>query len=245
MFTEDEMLPISALQHLEYCPRRCALIHVEGIWAENAQTAEGRVLHERAHQAGSEKSNGVRIARRLRLASRTLGLFGVADVVEFHPVEKGDSPPVPSPPEESRMATAPSVPPGVVLHGLAGRWRPFPVEYKRGQRKPEISYRVQLCAQALCLEEMLETVVPCGALYHGKTRRRQQVLFDDPLRQRTHLRARELHELIASGRAPPPVPGPKCKFCSLAGKCVPKLLPSRSARDYIANSIASILGQRE
>lgn len=224
MFDEDELLPISALQHLEYCPRRCALIHVEGLWAENAQTAEGRVLHERAHHAASEQSNGVRIARRLRLASRTLGLFGVADVVEFHPVETAE---------------------GVVLHGLAGRWRPFPVEYKRGQRKPEISYRVQLCAQALCLEEMLDTLVPCGALYHGKTRRRQPVVFDDPLRQRTQLRARELHELIASGRPPPPVPGPKCKFCSLAGKCVPKLLPSQSARDYLARSIASILGKPE
>lgn len=224
MFTEDELLPISALQHLEFCPRRCGLIHIDGLWAENAATAEGRVLHQGVHQAGGEKSNGVRIARRLRLASRALGLFGVADVVEFHPAEQAE---------------------GAALHGLAGWWRPFPVEYKRGRRKPEVSYRVQLCAQALCLEEMLETVVPAGALYHGKTRRRQQIDLDEPLRRRTRLRARELHELIASGRVPPPVPGPKCKFCSLAGKCVPKLPPSRSARDYLARSVASILAQRE
>jgi len=224
MFTEDDLLPISALQHLEYCPRRCALIHIEGLWAENAVTADGRVLHQRAHTAPSEKSNGIRIARGLRLASLNLGLFGVADVVEFHPVETDD---------------------GATLSNCAGRWRPYPVEYKRGRRKPEISYFVQLCAQALCLEEMLNTVVPAGALYHGTTRRRQPVEFDKPLRKRTQLRVIELHELIDFGRPPPPVPGPKCKYCSLAEKCVPKLLRSRSARNYVTLSIASILGREE
>jgi len=224
VFTEDELLPISALQHLEYCPRRCALIHVEGLWAENAMTAEGRVLHQRAHEAASETVHGVRIARRLRLASHSLGLFGVADVVEFHATDD---------------------PGGAALSGLPGRWRTLPIEYKRGQRKPEISYRVQLCAQALCLEEMLATRIPCGALYHGATRRRQPVEFDDALRHRVLLRTSELHELLDAGLTPPPVHGPKCRYCSLAGKCVPKLLPSQSARDYVSRSIAAILRQRE
>jgi len=226
MFDEDNLLPISALQHLEFCRRRCALVHVEGLWAENAATAEGRVLHQRAHQAGAEKSNGIRIARRLRLASRRLGLFGVADIVEFHPLED-------------------NLDAGVALPGLAGRWRPFPVEYKRGPRKREISYFVQLCAQALCLEEMLLAAVPAGALYHGKTRRRQAVAFDEPLRQRTELRVRELHELIAAGRPPPPEPGPKCKHCSLERTCVPKLPPSRSAQQYLARSLAALVDPRE
>ena len=145
MFTEDDLLPISALQHLEFCPRRCALIHIEGIWAENAQTAEGRVLHQRVHQTAADNIEGVRTARGLRLCSLELGLFGVADVVEFR-----------------RLAD--DAPSGATLPNLPGRWQPFPVEYKRGKRKPEKSYFVQLCAQALCLEEMLKTDVPSGAV---------------------------------------------------------------------------------
>jgi len=221
VYDEDDLLPVSALQHLEFCPRRCALIHVDGLWAENAQTAEGRALHQRVHQAPGESKDGVRVARHLRLCSRELGLFGVADVVEFH--------------------RADDEPSAVALSGLEGRWRPFPVEYKRGRRRSEKSYLVQLCAQALCLEEMLRAVVPAGALYHGQSRRRQQVAFDAELRRRTRDRARELHRLIAAGRAPPPERGPKCKFCSLAEKCVPKLAASRSAREYMARAVESIL----
>ena len=202
MFPDGELLPVSALQHLEFCPRRCALIHVEGLWQENAQTAEGRVLHQRVHQESSENVAGVRVARQLRLCSQELGLFGVADVVEFHPLAEPD------------LA-------GVELPGVSGRWQAFPVEYKRGRRRPEMSYLVQLCAQALCLEEMLAIAVPDGALYHGKSRRRQAVTFDDALRGRTRQRAAELHVLVAAGRVPPPQPGPKCHYCSLAPVCVP------------------------
>lgn len=222
MDAEDDLLPISALQHLQFCPRRCALIHVEGLWTENVQTAEGRLLHERVHQAPSEMSGGVRIVRGLRLASRAWGLFGVADVVEFHPLDAGS-------------------PGGTVLVGLAGRWQPYPVEYKRGRRKPEMSYLVQLCAQALCLEEMLQTTIPAGALYHGKSRRRQPVTFDAALRERTQRRARQLQELIAAKQTPPPVYGPKCRYCSMVTHCDPKLLPSRSARGYVAREIRALL----
>ena len=222
MYTEDDLLPISALQHLEYCARRCALVHVEGVWAENVQTAEGRILHERVHQAPSENVGGVRVARRLRLCSRQLGLFGIADVVEFHPTESCD--------ERT-----------VVLPGSPQRWNAFPVEYKRGRRKSEMSYLVQLCAQALCLEEMLGGFVPAGALYHGKSRRRQVVQLDAVLRTRTWNRAHELHRLIESDTVPEPVHGPKCKYCSLAEKCMPKLSPPQSARDYVARTLQSIL----
>lgn len=222
MYSEDDLLPISALQHLEYCPRRCGLIHICGEWTENVQTAEGRRLHERAHQGPSECQGCVRVARRLRLCSKTLGLFGVADVVEFHPTESSDE----------RTVTLP---------GSPGRWTVFPVEYKRGCRKPEMSYFVQLCAQALCLEEMLGGLVSSGALYHGQSRRRQVIEFDEPLRTRTWNRAHELHRLIQSGVVPAPVHGPKCRYCSLANLCMPKLTPSRSAHNYVAKEIAAQL----
>jgi CRISPR-associated exonuclease Cas4 len=222
MFTEDDLLSISALQHLEFCPRRCALVHLEGMWAENVQTAEGRVLHGRVHEAPSEMVGPVRVARGLRLASQRLGLFGVADVVEFHPAEATD-------------------PAGVALAGMAGRWTALPVEYKRGRRKPEMSYFVQLCAQALCLEEMLHTRIPAGALYHGQSRRRQAVTFDAALRERTEALAERLHALIAAGRTPAPVPGAKCRFCSLASHCLPKLPKSRSARGYLSHTIEELL----
>lgn len=223
MHAEDDLLPISALQHLEFCPRRCALIHLEGLWAENVQTAQGRLLHRRVHEAPSESVGGVRVARGLRLASRELGLFGVADVVEFHPVAGGTAS-------------------GVSLPSVSGRWQPFPVEYKRGRRRSEMSYLVQLCAQALCVEEMLQATVPAGALYHGKSRRRQEVTFDVALRERTRTRAHELHELIGAGTTPPPEKSRKCKFCSLAGKCLPRLTPTRSARGYLSRTLDDLLG---
>lgn len=222
MYTEDDLLPISALQHLEYCARRCALVHVEGVWSENVQTAEGRVQHERVHEAPSEMIGGVRITRGLRLCSHELGLFGVADVVEFHPTESHD--------ERT-----------VVLAGSSQRWTVFPVEYKRGRRKPEMSYYVQLCAQALCLEEMLGGWIASGALYHGQSKHRQVITLDEPLRSRTWNRAHELHRLVESGTLPEPVHGPKCRYCSLAGKCMPKLSRTRSARRYVSREIELII----
>jgi CRISPR-associated exonuclease Cas4 len=253
MYSEDDLLPISALQHLEFCPRRCALVHVEGVWADNVQTAEGRSLHGRVHEAPSETIGGVRIARGLRLASRKLGLYGIADVVEFQPTDRRD--------ECTFILPGNSQLPGGFSCGFTSatpaisdadanalppsngeqRWIAYPVEYKRGRRKSEMSYCVQLCAQALCLEEMLGGMIPAGALYHGQSRRRQEIVFDDALRTRTWNRIGELHRLVQSGKLPPPVFGPKCKFCSLVGKCMPKLQPSQSAAGYVARTLLSIL----
>lgn len=224
MYAEDDLLPISALAHLQFCPRRCALVHLEGIWAENAQTAEGRVLHQRVHETSGEMDGPVRVARGLRLASRTWGLYGVADVVEFRPVSDSE-------------------PGGAVLPGRTGRWQPFPVEYKRGRRKPELSYFVQLCAQGLCLEEALGVSVPGGALYHGQSRRRQDVAFDSSLRERTQALAGELHRLLAGRVLPGAEPGAKCRYCSLADRCMPKLVASRSARHYLASTIQDLLAE--
>lgn len=197
MFSEDDLLPISALQHLLFCERQCALIHIEQVWEENRLTAEGRNLHERVHRQESESRPGIRIARGLRLRSLRLGLVGMADVVEFH--------------MNSQISDLGS-PPG----------QPFPVEYKRGQPKPDHCDEVQLCAQALCLEEMLGVAIPAGALFYGTTRRRQDVAFDDPLRTLTVKTTERLHALIGMGFTPGPVYGPKCEHCSLLNVCMPR-----------------------
>lgn len=200
------LAPLSALQHLAFCPRQCALIHLEGAWAENALTAEGRVLHERVDEAPGETRRGVRVARGVALRCGRLGLIGKADVVEFHARRGG--PPV-----------------------------PYPVEYKRGKPKPHDADRVQLCAQALCLEEMLGTPVPRGALFYGQPRRRDEVVFDASLRARTEAAAAALHALLAAGVTPPPEPGPKCRSCSLEPFCLPDVAGGRSAAAWLARAL--------
>jgi CRISPR-associated exonuclease Cas4 len=190
----DLLLPISALSHLQFCERRCALIHIEQAWEENRFTAEGRILHEKVHELGDEMRAGVKIARALQLRSFRLGLSGIADVVEFHRDKD------------------------------KGTWQPFPVEYKRGKPKAESCDTVQICAQAMCLEEMLEVEVPSGALFYGKTRRRLDVAFDNELRALTIETAERLHKLINSGKTPPARYDERCEHCSLNDICMPKAL---------------------
>lgn len=198
-YTEDDLLPISALQHLRFCERQCALIHLEGAWAENRLTAEGRNMHERVHEQKGELRDGVWIGRGVRLRSLRLGLIGVSDVVEFHRVTAK----------------------GTTLPNLPGLWRPRPVEYKRGRPKPDDCDRVQLCAQAMCLEEMLGVDIPEGDIFYGTPRRRETVALDEPLRRSCENTAMQLHDLIANGITPPAVAMPKCKNCSLVGVCMP------------------------
>jgi len=235
MFDEDDFVPLSALQHFLYCPRQCGLIHLEDLWRENRLTAEGGRLHRRAHQRDRVEIRGdVRIVRHLRLHSRRLGLTGVADVVEFHPLGE------PSPAPDARGA-APDAQ-GAPLPGVPGLWRPFPVEYKRGRPKKDLCDKVQLCAQALCLEEMLSAAVPGGALFYGRTRRRLDVAFDDPLRQETERVASAVHQLLTDGRTPQVAPGPKCRNCSLRGVCRPDATDgSRSAERYVKASLRKAL----
>ncbi len=208
---ESDLIPISALQHLAFCERQCALIYVEGAWDDNRLTAEGRLLHERVHDAESETRRGVRIARGLRLRSVRLGLTGVADVVEFH-----------------------RDPAGVPVPGLAGRWRPVPVEYKRGRPKQDLCDEVQVCAQAMCLEEMLGARIAEGSVFYGQPRRRQPVVFTDALRAEVEVLALRAREMIATGRTPPAVYGPKCRNCSLVELCKPRTAGAgKSARRYV------------
>ncbi len=197
MYTEDDLLPLSALQHLIFCERQCALIHIEQAWSENLFTVEGRIMHAHVHEEGSESRGSTRIEHGVPLRSLRLGLIGKADVVEFH-------------------------------HRVDGSWQPFPVEYKRGKPKKDSSDKVQLCAQAMCLEEMMNIEVPEGALFYGKNRRRSEVIFDDALRKETEETAARLHELIASGRTPRPVYTKKCDTCSLAALCLPKTVGKRN-----------------
>jgi len=202
---EDALIPLSALQHQLFCPRQCALIHVEGLWAEDGATAEGRVLHERVDAGRPERRPGVRIVRGVALRSLTLGVSGLADVVEF-----SGRPP-----------------------------RPFPVEYKRGKPKSHRADEVQLCAQAICLEEMFGGEVPEGALFYGQTRRRQPVAFDAELRALTAKTAAAARANIAAARTPPPVRTRACRHCSLEPLCQPARLerPPHIAR-WLAAQIA-------
>lgn len=204
MYSEDDLLPISALQHLAFCPRQCALIHLEGIWDENRLTAEGRTLHEKTHEPLTESGPGIRIARSLRLHSFRLGLVGQADVVEFHQLPKNCQG-------------------GARLEGSGKKWRPFPVEYKRGSPKTGHCDIIQLCAQALCLEEMLEVRIDKGALFYGRPRRRHEVTLGDDLRQETEELAMRLRELFNDGKTPTARYEKKCKNCSLVEVCMPKV----------------------
>ncbi len=204
-FAEDDLLPISALQHLLFCERQCALIHVEGIWEDNRLTVEGSHLHRKADSGAAESRGDLRTERSVPLRSLRLGLTGRADVVEFHRTPGGGD----------------------------DAWSALPVEFKRGKPKRDRSDEVQLCAQALCLEEMLGVTIAVGALFYGTTRRREDIVFDASLRTATEAAASRLHGLIASGITPQAVREPKCDSCSLVNVCLPPT-PSRAARSVAA-----------
>jgi CRISPR-associated exonuclease Cas4 len=183
---DDDTLPISGLQHLAFCPRQWALIHLEQIWVENVRTAEGRLLHERADLPGESRRASVRTVRGMWLRSERLHLTGRADVVEFRPA-------------------------------------PYPVEYKRGKSKPNDCDTVQLCAQALCLEEMIQTAIPQGAIFYGNPRRRLEIDFTLELRARTEELVATMHRLYRNRETPAAIPGPYCRNCSLVDVCLPEV----------------------
>ena len=221
---EEDPLPISALQHLAFCERQCALIHLEGMWSDNRLTAQGSLLHHRVHESEREEKHGVLVRRYLPLRSFRLGLSGVADVVEFHLAHS----------QETQ---------GVPIPGRRGRYVPFPVEYKRGRPKPGHCDMVQLCAQALCLEEMLGVGVSKGALYYGEPRRRHAVDFDEALRAETEQLAARLHELLGGSLTPSACYERKCRACSLVDECLPRRKKqSQSAQRYLSLMLRDSLG---
>jgi len=218
VYSEDELLPISALSQLVFCERRAALVLLEELWADNIFTAEGSLLHEQSHQPLVESRDEWRIVRGLWLRSLELGLYGQADVVEFR-----------------RSECSPAA---TVLPGVGGWWQPFPVEYKRGRLRHEMAFEVQLCAQAICLEEMLGITVPKGALYYGKARRRLELELTQSLRDRTRDTARRLHELVSSRKTPRGVLRKKCRYCSLFSLCLPGAMsPKKSVSRYLKQAM--------
>ncbi|MBR4664437.1 MAG: CRISPR-associated protein Cas4 [Lentisphaeria bacterium] len=228
MYPEDEMVMISALQHYLFCKRQCALIHIECLWRENYLTASGRILHQRVDQRKTEKRTGVRQVTGLRLFSEKLHLTGVADMVEFHQRTEV---------QDSNGATV-----AIRLNGASGFWAPVPVEYKRGTPKDHHADEIQLCAQALCLEEMLGIYIPEGALFYGEPHRRTQIVFDEELRQLTMQTAMEVASLIRSGKTPPAVYSKSCRACSLLDFCCPASVSSgKLVRKWIQNQIDEVL----
>jgi len=194
----DDLVPLSALNALLYCDRRAALRHLDNLYVHNEHTRRGDSLHKRADRPGFEKRKGTRTERGLWIASKRLRLYGRADLVEFRR-------------EPGRKR------PGVPLVETA-----YPVEYKRGKARRWSNDDVQLCAQALCLEEMIGRPVPEGAVYHAVSKKRREVPFTPELRAETEAAVGRLHDLLASGRVPPAVLKPQCRGCSLRGHCLPE-----------------------
>lgn len=219
MYSEDDLIPISTVQDYTFCPRRAALVMLERLWADNAATREGTHLHRKASRGVSEWVDGVLITRSLPLRSLQWGVIGVADVVEFHPAASE------TPPEEV-----------ISLTSRPGCWTVFPIEYKRGKLRHEASFIHQLCAQALCLEEMLTVHVPRGTIFFGKTRRRLDIEFTPALRQKTLEIVARIHQMAQSQHTPLAAFEKKCNFCAMYDHCSPQSLKSaRSLQNYVAS----------
>ncbi len=215
MYAEEDYLMLSGIQHFAFCRRQWAVIHIEQQWAENYRTTAGELMHKKAHDEGSfEKRGDLLTVRGLRISSRELGVSGQCDVVEFRRDESG-----------------------IDLFGYEGKWRPVPVEYKRGAPKENNADELQLCAQAVCLEEMFRTDIPEGYLYYGESRRRSLVEFSPALRDELRRITAEMHELFRRGYTPKVKPSKKCKACSLEELCVPKLQRVAGVREYIQKEI--------
>lgn len=215
MYAEENYLMLSGIQHFAFCRRQWAMIHIEQQWAENYRTTSGELMHKKAHDEDSfEKRGDLLIVRGLRISSRELGLSGQCDVVEFHQDKDG-----------------------IELFGYEGKWNPVPIEYKRGTPKENNADALQLCAQAICLEEMFQISISEGFLYYGENRRRSKTEFTDDLRQQVKKYSMEMHDLFRKGYTPNAKPTKQCKACSLEELCIPKLQKVKDVRAYIEQNI--------
>ncbi len=213
---EEDWLQLSGLQHFAYCKRQWALIMVENQWAENLRTVEGHMMHERAHdKALREKRGDVIILRGLNVHSRALGVCGMCDVVEFHRHQGG-----------------------ILLDGEDGLWMPVPIEYKKGKPKSHDADRLQLCCEAMCLEDMLLCPpIATGYLYYGETARREAVPLADELRQMVIQSVLEMHQMLTRQHTPKVKANKGCNACSLKEICLPFLTKHQSATKYIASHL--------
>lgn len=219
-YNEEEFLSLSGIQHFSFCRRQWALIHIEQQWNENLRTAEGRIFHSNAHEGLSREKRGNTITvRGLPVFSRTLGINGICDVVEFK-----------------------QNPRGITLRGEDGKWIVIPVEYKKGSPKEDNSDELQLAAQAVCLEEMLSAEINEAYLYYGETRHRQKVIITEELRRELYGITEEMHKLYKAAYTPRVKTSRKCRACSLNEICLPVLCKSRSAKEYISSRISESEG---
>jgi len=215
-YDDEDLLMLSGIQHIAFCERQWALIHIEQQWDENLRTIEGRIIHERVDNPFfPELRNKVLYFRSVQLTTRKLGLYGKADMVEWHLADSDDTN-------------------TVILLGYEGKWKPMPVEYKRGKPKSDERDEVQLCAQTMCLEEAHKLTIEKGALYYGETRHRHEVIFNSELRRKVEYYAGRMHKLFQEGITPLPVYKPHCHSCSLVNICLPKTFSNdRSVEEYL------------
>jgi len=208
-YSEDDLVPLSYLSQYYYCPRRAGFLLIERTWSDNIHTMEGSIVHKRVNDASKETRPDLVRLTSLPLHSLRLGLFGIADSIELY-----------------------ATPDGYTIQGLEGRWEIVPVEYKHGRVRNELEYEIQLCAQAMCIEEMLSVSSTRGFVYYAGDRRRKEVRFTPELRHLVEKGAESLHILLSSGVTPPVVKSKKCQECSLLEDCLPQLKPS-STSSYI------------
>lgn len=210
-YNEDDYLMLSGIQHFAFCRRQWALIHIEQQWQDNYRTTAGEIFHKRAHDESLvEKRGNIITFRGLKIASATLGVSGQCDVVEF---QRDDA--------------------GISLKGYDGTWKVYPIEYKRGKHKDGDEDELQLCAQAICLEEMLGTQIDKGAIYYGESRRREEIFFSDTLRKRVYEVTEEMHQLFLKGHTPKSKTKKKCAGCSLKNLCLPKVQEVDKVEGYL------------
>lgn len=218
MYTDDQMLMLSGIQHYMFCPRQWALIHIEQQWDDNRLTAEGKQLHQNVDNPSYRQKNGNTITlRSVHIASHSLGLYGVTDAVELLPSD-----------DSTDAITHPRYP---------GFWKPFPIEYKRGHHKSDESDEVQLAAQVICLEEMYNIHIPEAALYYHETRHRETVMIDEQLRNLTYELSEAMHKVFESGSTPKAVKNRGCRSCSLIDICEPGLRSKPSVATYLKRSL--------
>lgn len=216
IYREEDFLMLSGIQHYSFCRRQWALIHIEQQWEENLKTIEGELLHQRAHSIlAPEKRKGVIITRSMAVHSREMGVSGICDIVEFHRHDEL----------------------GIPLDGHRGKFLIFPIEYKRGKPKTDHCDLLQVCAQAMCLEEMLCCTINEGALYYGEIRHRENVPITPDLREETRSMFKDMHQMFGRAYTPKAKKNKACNACSLKEICLPRLEKTVSASRYILSHL--------
>lgn len=219
-YREEDFLMLSGIQHFAFCRRQWALIHIEQQWQENEYTVAGELLHKNAHDPYfNEKRKDVIVSRSMPVFSRTMGISGECDIVEFR---KSDD--------------------GISIHGHRGLYDVYPIEYKKGSPKDTEIDILQLTAQAMCLEEMLSTHIQEGAVFYGETRRRQIVAFSEELKEQVSSSFAEMHEMYDRRYTPKVRWSKSCNACSLKDICLPKLGKTPSVKGYIHKTIMEDCG---